>query len=156
MAPNRRQLQTLSQKSNESFKGYVQQWRELAAQVQLPLLEEELVDLFIDNLQNPYFERMVGSALSDFSHLVTIGEYIEGALKSGRILGVSSNQASETESLRSSQREEEDETNAIMTNVWYSHRAPARPYDPSSFQQSPFPAPHYPYGQPVTPRVPYQ
>ncbi|XP_050889355.1 uncharacterized protein LOC127094578 [Lathyrus oleraceus] len=85
MAPDRRQLQSLSQKSNESFKGYAQRWRELAAQVQPPLLDKELVDLFMDTLQSPYIERVVGNALSDFAHLVTIGERIESALKSGRI-----------------------------------------------------------------------
>ncbi|XP_050915560.1 uncharacterized protein LOC127130632 [Lathyrus oleraceus] len=85
MAPDRRQLQSLSQKSNESSKCYAQQWKELAAQVQAPLLYKELVDLFVDTLQSPYFERMVGNALSDFAHLVTIGERIESALQSGRI-----------------------------------------------------------------------
>ncbi|XP_050918769.1 uncharacterized protein LOC127136224 [Lathyrus oleraceus] len=50
IAPDRRQLQSLSQESNESFKGYAQRWRELAAQVQPPLLDKELVDLFMDTL----------------------------------------------------------------------------------------------------------
>lgn len=59
--------------------------RELAAQVHPQFLEKELVDLFMDTLQNSYFERLVGSALSDFTHLVIIGEYIEGALKSEKI-----------------------------------------------------------------------
>lgn len=76
MAPGRRQLQSLSQKSNESFKGYAQRWRELAAQVQPPLLDKELVDLFMDTLQNPYFKRLVGNAFSDFAHLMKIGERI--------------------------------------------------------------------------------
>jgi hypothetical protein len=135
MAPDRRQLQSLSQKSNESFKGYAQRWRELAAQVQPPLLDKELVDLFMDTLQSPYFERMVGNALSDFAHLVTIGECIESALKSGRIQGASSSQASETESLSNSQKEEEDETNAVITDV----RQPATPRAP---YQQPWSAPY--------------
>ncbi|XP_050908580.1 uncharacterized protein LOC127122257 [Lathyrus oleraceus] len=156
MAPDRRQLQSLSQKSNESFKGYAQRWRELAAQVQPPLLDKELVDLFMYTLQSPYFERMVGSALSDFAHLVTIGERIESALKSGRFQGALSSQASETESLNNSQKEEEDETNAVITDVRYPHGAPARPYDSLSFQRSPVPTPCYPYRQPATPRAPYQ
>ncbi|XP_050908394.1 uncharacterized protein LOC127122022 [Lathyrus oleraceus] len=126
MAPDRRQLQSLSQKSNESFKGYAQRWRELAAQVQPPLLDKELVDLFMDTLQSPYFERKVGNVLSDFAHLVTIGERIESALKSGRIQSASSSQASETESLNNSQKEEEDETNAVITDV----RQPATPRAP--------------------------
>jgi hypothetical protein len=50
MAPNRTQLQNLTQRSEESFKEYAQRWRELAARVQPPLLERELVDMFIGNL----------------------------------------------------------------------------------------------------------
>lgn len=103
MAPDQRQLQSLSQKSNESFKGYAQQWRELLAQVQPPLLDKKLVYLFMDTLQNSYSENMVGSALSDFAHLVMIGEFIETALKSGKLQGTSSMKASETKSLSTNQ-----------------------------------------------------
>ncbi|XP_050914942.1 uncharacterized protein LOC127129870 [Lathyrus oleraceus] len=156
MDPYRRQLQSLSQKNDESFKGYAQRWREFAAQVQPPLLDKELVDLFMDTLPSTYFERMVGNGLSYFAHLVTIGERIESALKSGRIQGASSSQASETKSLSNSQKEEEDETNAIIIYVRYSHDAPAKPYDSSSSQQSPFPTPFYPYRQSTTPKAPYQ
>src|SRR3954469_9517460 len=34
MAPDRRQLQNMSQKERESFKEYAQRWRELASQVE--------------------------------------------------------------------------------------------------------------------------
>ncbi|XP_050914773.1 uncharacterized protein LOC127129670 [Lathyrus oleraceus] len=54
MAPNRMQLQNLSQKGSESFKEYAQRWRELASRVQPPLLENELVDMFMGTLQGPY------------------------------------------------------------------------------------------------------
>lgn len=50
MAPDRMYLQGLSQESNETFKGYTQRWRELAAHVQPSFLEKELVDLFMDTL----------------------------------------------------------------------------------------------------------
>lgn len=55
MALNRMQLHNLSQKGNESFKVYAQRWRELASRVQPPLLENELVDMFMGTLQGPYF-----------------------------------------------------------------------------------------------------
>lgn len=45
MAPDRLQLQNLSQKDKESFKEYAQWWRELASQVELPLTEKELDDM---------------------------------------------------------------------------------------------------------------
>lgn len=112
MAPNLFQLKYISNKSNESFKEYVQIWREFSDRVQLPLSEKELVDMFMDTLQSPYFERMVGSASLSFSNLVNVREHIEGGLKSKRLPGVSSVQTIESESLRDSQEEDEDKTNS--------------------------------------------
>ncbi|XP_050889775.1 uncharacterized protein LOC127095074 [Lathyrus oleraceus] len=85
IAPDRMQLRALSQEDKESFRGYAQRWRELAACVEPPLLDKELMELFRDTLQSPYFERMISSATSDFAHLVIIGERVDSALKSGRI-----------------------------------------------------------------------
>ncbi|XP_050875250.1 uncharacterized protein LOC127078874 [Lathyrus oleraceus] len=48
MAPDRRQLQSMFQHDKESFKEYAQRWRELASQVEPPLAEKELAELFID------------------------------------------------------------------------------------------------------------
>lgn len=85
MAPNRTQLQILMQKSEETFKEYAQRWRDLATRVQPTLLEQELVDIFISNLQGPYLDRMVGSTSSGFSDLVLAGERIENMVKMGKI-----------------------------------------------------------------------
>ena len=50
IAPTRMQLQNLSQKKEESLKEYAQRWREMASRVQPPLLEKELVDMFMETL----------------------------------------------------------------------------------------------------------
>ena len=50
LAPNRTQLQNMAQGPNESFKEYAQKWRELAARVQPPLREKELIDMFMGTL----------------------------------------------------------------------------------------------------------
>ena len=68
MAPTRIQLQNLSQKSDESFKEYAQRWRELDARVQPPMLDRELVDMFLNTLHVPYFEKLIGCAPSGFSN----------------------------------------------------------------------------------------
>jgi len=73
LAPNRMQLQGL-------FK-----WRELAAQVETPLHEKEIITMFIETLQSPYYEHVLGSVSSNFSDIVTIGKRIEHGLKSGKI-----------------------------------------------------------------------
>ena len=55
------------------------------------LLEKEFVDIFMGTLQGVYFEKMVGSVLSGFSDIVTIGERIEAGVKSGKIQRAVSN-----------------------------------------------------------------
>src|SRR3954463_14256573 len=85
MAPTRLQLQNQVQRTNETFKEYAQRWREMAAQVNPPLSESELVDMFMNTLQGHYYEKMVGSVSSGFSDLVRIGERIENGLKIGKI-----------------------------------------------------------------------
>ncbi|XP_058741904.1 uncharacterized protein LOC131614320 [Vicia villosa] len=83
MAPNRTQLQNLAQKANESFKEYAQKWRELAARVQPPMMEREMMDLFTNTLEGQYYSAC--SASSSFAELVMIGERIESGIKAGRI-----------------------------------------------------------------------
>lgn len=85
MAPNQTQLQNLTQKPNETFKEYAQRWRELAASVQPPLLKKELINMFIGNLQGPYFDKMVGSTCSGFSDIVLVSERIENMIKMRKI-----------------------------------------------------------------------
>ena len=63
MAPDRMQLQSMTKKGVETFKEYAQRWREVAAQVEPPLHEKEMVAMFIDTLQSPFYEHMVGSEI---------------------------------------------------------------------------------------------
>jgi hypothetical protein len=115
MAPNRMQLQNLGQKDNETFKEYAQRWRELAARVQPPLLEKELIDTFMGTLQGQYYERMIGSISSNFADVVVIGERIEEGLKSGKIKGASNGQAGANKFFNNNQKKKEGETNAVET-----------------------------------------
>ncbi|XP_050909490.1 uncharacterized protein LOC127123302 [Lathyrus oleraceus] len=43
--------------------------------------------IFVDTLKDPFFDRLVSSAESDFAHLVTIGDRIEKGLRDGKIPG---------------------------------------------------------------------
>lgn len=54
MAPNEIYLHNQVQKNNKTFKEYVQIWREMTAQVQPPLSEQELVDMFMNSLHGPF------------------------------------------------------------------------------------------------------
>ncbi|XP_050890018.1 uncharacterized protein LOC127095358 [Lathyrus oleraceus] len=88
MAPDRRQLQSMFQHDKESFKEYAQRWRELASQVEPPLAEKELAELFIDTVQPQFYEKMVGSASLGFSELVAIGARVEYGVRNGKLAAV--------------------------------------------------------------------
>lgn len=96
MAPSRAQLQSLSQGANESFKEYAQKWRELAARVQPPMPEKEMIDMFMGTLQGDFYDRMVGTTTTGFSDLVMAGERIEAGLKLGKIQVASSSGSGST------------------------------------------------------------
>src|SRR4051812_34395896 len=120
------QLQNMSQKKDESFKEYAQRWREMASRVQPPLMEKELVDIFMGTLQGPYYDKMVGSVSSGFSDLVVIGERIENGIKNGKIQGASSSSYQSKRPTPTFAKKKEWETNAVV------HQEP-RP--PMSFPQ---------------------
>jgi len=50
LAPNRMELQAMTQDDNESFKAYAQRWRDFAAQVRPPLEEKEFTEIFLETL----------------------------------------------------------------------------------------------------------
>ncbi|KAG2394489.1 RNA-directed DNA polymerase-like protein [Vigna angularis] len=85
VAPDRLQLQNMGKKDNETFKEYAQRWRELATQVEPPLFEKEMVAMFVNTLQPPFYEYMVGNVSANFADVVIIGERIEIGMKSGKI-----------------------------------------------------------------------
>ena len=50
MAPDRDQLREMVQKDKDSFKEYVQRWREVAAQVIPPMEDKEMIKIFLKML----------------------------------------------------------------------------------------------------------
>ncbi|XP_016755240.1 uncharacterized protein [Gossypium hirsutum] len=85
MTPDGITLQNMEKKPNKSFKQYVQRWREVAIQVQPPLLEKETTMLFINTLKVPFITHMLGSATKSFVDMVMTGEIIENAIRNRRI-----------------------------------------------------------------------
>ncbi|XP_052484855.1 uncharacterized protein LOC128039955 [Gossypium raimondii] len=98
----------MEKKQNESFSQYAQRWREVATQVQPPLLEKEVTMLFINTLKAPFINHILGSATKSFSDMVMSGEMIENAIRSGKI------DAGES-SKRPAPRKKESEVNNIST-----------------------------------------
>ncbi|KAK8659040.1 hypothetical protein V6N13_029255 [Hibiscus sabdariffa] len=79
--------QGIEKKDKESFLEYAQRWRNMAAQVQSPLLEKETTTLFIKSLETApmFYAKLVGSTTRDFADMVAAGEAIERAIKSGKL-----------------------------------------------------------------------
>jgi hypothetical protein len=86
IALDRFDLQRMQKKSNETFKEYAQRWREKAARARPPLDEREMIKIFVDTLKNPYFDRMIGLQMQFFVDLIPVGERIEDALKTKKIV----------------------------------------------------------------------
>ncbi|XP_050916440.1 uncharacterized protein LOC127131570 [Lathyrus oleraceus] len=116
MAPNRTQLQNLTQGNNESFKEYAQRWRKLVARVQPALMERELVDLFMGTLQGVYYDRLVGCTTVGFPDLVTAGEHVEVGIKLGKIQVPSSGSSSDNgeKPFTGFSKKKEDSSSACM------------------------------------------
>jgi len=134
MASDRMQLQNMAKKSSETFKAYAQRWRELAAQVEPPLYEKEMITMFIETLQAPFYEHVLGSVSSNFSDIVTIGERIEHGLKSGKITQGSSAATSAKKPEFNPGKKKEGEVQAASTApYWGGYRPQYLPnYRPSS------------------------
>ncbi|CAK8567693.1 unnamed protein product [Lathyrus sativus] len=163
LAPNRTQLQSMTQKDNKSFKEYAQQWRELAARVHPPLVDRELIDIFMGTLQGQYYEKLIGSVSAGFSDLVIVGERIEEGLKSGKIPGGSNSQANAKKPFNG-YKKKEGETNSIsLQKGQASQQAPApMPYQ-VPYYQYPYvavvqyaPMPYQPAIQAVQAQMPQQ
>ena len=77
IAPNRTNLSNIEKRDKESIREYVQRCRNLAAQVHPPLLEKEMVTLFVNTLNAPYYEHVMGSSAQQFINAVVVVKGIE-------------------------------------------------------------------------------
>ncbi|KAL4342152.1 hypothetical protein GQ457_08G037070 [Hibiscus cannabinus] len=114
IVPDRVTLQNMEKRHDESFRQYAQRWRDVATQVQPPLLEKEIVMLFLGTLKKPFLNRMIGGATKDFSDIIMNGEMIENAIRSGKI------EDQEYQKKTNSRRKEGSSSNAAIYNVAYS------------------------------------
>ncbi|XP_050909945.1 uncharacterized protein LOC127123809 [Lathyrus oleraceus] len=88
MVSDRRWFLSMSQKDNESFKEYAQRWREVASQVEPPMVEKEVENCFMDTVKPMFYEIIVSSISSTFSDLVVVGIKVELGMKNGKMINV--------------------------------------------------------------------
>ena len=85
MGPDRLSLQAMEKNNKESIREYARRWSEVAAQVNPPVLEKEMISLFSNTFKAPYFEYLVRSSAQHFTDLVVIAERVEQAIGLGKI-----------------------------------------------------------------------
>ena len=83
MAPDIDQLSVMSRKDKETFKEYVQRWREIAAHVSHLLEEKEMKKILLKTLSLFYYDRMAASTPNDFTEMVNIGLRLEEGVHEG-------------------------------------------------------------------------
>ena len=57
----------------------------MATQVQPPLVEKEITMLFLNTLQEPYYDRLLPSATRNFADMIMAGNLVDHAFKNGKI-----------------------------------------------------------------------
>ena len=83
--PDRISFQNMEKKVTKIFKEYAHKWRDLAAQVQPPMIDKELKKMFLNTLKVPYYDRMIKNSNTNFSDVVFAGEMIENGVKLDKI-----------------------------------------------------------------------
>jgi len=105
----------------------------LAAQVEPPLHDREMMAMFTNTLQSPFYEHMLGSVSSSFVDIIVIGDIIEFGLKSGKIahdpLAVAN---SRKPGFNTGKRKEGEVQAATATPYWENHPSPR--YRPNYLQ----------------------
>ncbi|XP_024449625.1 uncharacterized protein LOC112326293 [Populus trichocarpa] len=87
IAPDRTILMSMEKENQESVRAYAQRWRDKATYVQPPLIDTEMVMLFANTFQSPYYAHLIGRSAQHFHEVVRIAERIEQAIKRGKIEG---------------------------------------------------------------------
>jgi hypothetical protein len=81
----------MEKENQESVRAYAQRWRDKVTYVQPPLIDTEMVMLFANTFQSPYYEHLIRSSAQHFHKVVRIAERIEQAMKREKIEGSSMN-----------------------------------------------------------------
>ncbi|XP_071921845.1 uncharacterized protein [Coffea arabica] len=89
LAPTRTTLEGTKRKPSEDHKTYAKRWRKLAAKVEPPMTEEEIVRTFIKAHDPPYFEEIFRMTGSSFAAIINKLEEYDEFVKAGKIVNVS-------------------------------------------------------------------
>ncbi|XP_071926029.1 uncharacterized protein [Coffea arabica] len=89
LAPTRTTLEGTKKKPSEDHKIYVKQWRKMAAKVEPPMTEEEIVRTFIKAHDPPYFEEIFHMIGCSFVAIINKLEEYDEYVRAEKIVNVS-------------------------------------------------------------------
>ncbi|XP_071936374.1 uncharacterized protein [Coffea arabica] len=89
LAPTCTTLEGAKRKPSEDHMTYAKQWRKLAAKVEPPMTEEEIVRTFIKAHDPPYFEEIFRMTGSSFAAIINKLEEYDEFVKVGKIVNIS-------------------------------------------------------------------
>ncbi|XP_071912328.1 uncharacterized protein [Coffea arabica] len=89
VAPTRTTLEGTKRTPSEDHKTYAKWWRKLAAKVESPMTEEEIIHTFIKAHDPPYVEEIFRMTGSSFAAIINKLEEYDEFVKAGKIVNVS-------------------------------------------------------------------
>ncbi|XP_071939928.1 uncharacterized protein [Coffea arabica] len=88
-APTRTALEGTKRKPSEDHKTYAKRWSKLAAKVEPPMTEDDIVRTFIKAHDPPYFEEIFQMTRCSFAEIVNKLEEYDKFMRAGKIVNVS-------------------------------------------------------------------
>ncbi|XP_071912336.1 uncharacterized protein [Coffea arabica] len=89
LAPTRTTLEGTKRRPSEDHKTYAKRWRKIAAKVEPPMTEDEIVHTFIKAHDPPYFEEIFRMTGCTFTAIVNKLEEYDDFVRAGKIVNVS-------------------------------------------------------------------
>ncbi|XP_071905998.1 uncharacterized protein [Coffea arabica] len=89
LAPTRTKLEGTKRKPSEDHKTYAKRWRKLAAKVEPPMTENEIVRTFIKTHDPPYFKEIFRITGYSFIEIINKLEKYDEFVRAGKIVNMS-------------------------------------------------------------------
>ncbi|XP_071939953.1 uncharacterized protein [Coffea arabica] len=143
LAPTRTTLEGTKRRPSEGHKTYAKRWRKIAAKVEPPMTEDEIVRTFIKAHDPPHFEEIFRMTGCSFAAIVNKLEEYDDFVRTGKIVNVSALK-SQVEALQgqgsSGKKLHFKKKEGDATFIWNQNPSPKPRY-----QHNPTYQPHYPY-----------
>ncbi|XP_027156410.1 uncharacterized protein LOC113757206, partial [Coffea eugenioides] len=152
LAPTRTTLEGTKRKPSEDHKTYAKRWRKVAAKVEPPMTEDEIIRTFIKAHDPPYFEEIFRMTGCSFAAIVNKLEEFDDFVRAGKIVNVSALK-SQLDALQGQgsnvKKPPFKKKEGDATFVWNQNPSPRPRYQHSPIYQTHYPYHYYPNPYPV-------